>query len=420
MYIDKNINETIRSLISDKHGVTAVIVGVSLLMLVSFAALAIDISHLFVVRNELQNAADSAALAGARDLYLADGTAVNTGANTTAYNAAVSNMSESVPVDVHGLQGGDIQRGHWSFATRAFTPNSSTAPPDLQQSSDELDADPDFINAVRVVTRREDTPAISFLAGIFGYTDFVKTATAIAYIGFAGDLAPGDVDQPIAICRESILDADGAFTCGVGRMLNSGGNPLGHQTGGWTNFSQPCQTASDSSVRPLICASGNLSTLSMGQGMGTVNGTQGNIYSDLYDCWKNNAALDTDGDKWPDKFWPLTLPVVTCPDNNIGNCSILVGAVEVNVVWMTKQDKNQFREVPMKMENWTCPAGYTGQQCWTDFADHFNLEDVLNKSSAAYEDKTIYFLPDCTIHEPTGQSGGDNFGFLSKYPVLVD
>ena len=53
-----------------KHDGSAVIfVAVTLLLLLAFAALAIDMGHMYVVRTELQNAADAGALAGAQVLY---------------------------------------------------------------------------------------------------------------------------------------------------------------------------------------------------------------------------------------------------------------------------------------------------------------------------------------------------------------
>ena len=54
--------------INNQDGAVALIVGICLVMFVAFSALAIDIGHLYVVRNELQNAADTGALAGARFL----------------------------------------------------------------------------------------------------------------------------------------------------------------------------------------------------------------------------------------------------------------------------------------------------------------------------------------------------------------
>lgn len=409
-----------------QRGMAAIMVAIILVVLIGFAALAVDVFHLFVARNELQNAADAGALAGARVLYKADGT-VNEGANQVAYEAAIANKSEKVAVEVNWSGGneGDLQRGHWSFKDRKFTPNASLDPVQLWNvSNDELDANLNFINALRVVVRRKDTPVASFFARIFGFEKFILSAEAVAYIGFAGDLF--QPDQPIAICQQAILDQNGQYTCGVGRMLNSGNGNDGHQTGAWTNFSQPCDPPSASQLAPLVCASGNsMIHISLGE-VGTYPGTvTGKGFDNLRDCWMKNKELDGDGDKIPDRPWSMTLAVIDCPGNNTSNCSKILGAVTVDIVWITRQDKNQYKEVPRKMYNpqkesfWICPPAKSGKECWDSFVNEFQLRDVLNASPAIYEDKTIYFLPSCQKHEPTGRTGGKNFGVLAKIPVLV-
>ena len=70
-------------------------------VLLGFAALALDLSHIFVAQNELQNAADAGALAGARFLYNNDGTAVNASANQIARDAARGNNAENISVEVN-------------------------------------------------------------------------------------------------------------------------------------------------------------------------------------------------------------------------------------------------------------------------------------------------------------------------------
>ncbi|HEY6011320.1 MAG TPA: TadG family pilus assembly protein, partial [Nitrospirota bacterium] len=67
-----------------------------------------------------------------------------------------------------------------------------------------------YVNAVRVVAARDTIPAASFFAGIFGYAGFSLNAESIAYVGCPGESFP--VDQPLAICKESILGSDGNFT----------------------------------------------------------------------------------------------------------------------------------------------------------------------------------------------------------------
>ena len=105
----------------------------------------------------------------------------------------------------------------------------------------------------------------------------------------------------------------------------------------------------------------------------------------------------------------------------------MTGVVTLNILWITRNDKNQYKEVPRYMEalvdgvmtRFECPLPATGQQCWTQFVNTFHLRDVLNEAPAIYEDKTIYFLPDCNKHEPKGTTAGPNFGVLARIPVLV-
>ncbi|MGD8530160.1 MAG: TadG family pilus assembly protein, partial [Syntrophobacterales bacterium] len=343
----------LRSMPKDEQGVTAIVVALVMFVLLGFAAMAIDIGHLFVARNELQNAADAAALAGARFLYNDDGTAVNTGANQIAYDAATANRSETgsglevaVEVDWTGGNAGDVQRGHWSFATGTFTPNASTAPVDLWNvSNEELDADLNFINAVRVVTRRAGTPVVSFFATIFGHQDFQISADAVAYIGFAGTLLPHDVDQPIAICEDSILNDGDEYTCTVGRMINSGQNTASSETGGWTSFSQDdaCTGGTNAQeVKDLVCGDGNPEPLMLGGEMATNGGDIQSAFNQLIQCW---AAAT--GKTQP---WNVTLPVVTCPGNNVGTCEALQGAVNLNIIWITEAGEDpSYTNAPTQM-----------------------------------------------------------------------
>jgi Flp pilus assembly protein TadG len=446
----------------NNHGAIAVVVGIAMTALIGFSALAIDLGHLYVVKNELQNAADAGALAGARVLYNDAGTVVNTGANETGYYAAVSNNSEGVSVDVHGLEEGlqdyDVQRGHWSFTTGDFRAEATTNPPDLLKSTADLDVDPFFINAVKVTTRREDTPAASFLARIFGHDNFIMSADAVAYKGFAGTLAPGESEMPIAICRESILKPDKSLSCNTGRMINSGSNELTSETAGWTSYAQqqepgdpdPCSGGTNANeVRNIVdppggdsCFGENLAPLILGKDMATIGGEAETVLSRVRNCWVD--ATDTNGDGIPDIPWTLRLPVITCPGNNVNICEEVVGAVEVNLVWITGPGANSCHFQPgyydaegvwvdanlppLNMgdgENaWHCinqsPATEEEMQaCWDSFVDHFNLENV-DGTAAPCAKKSLYFMPDCGYHEPVGRSSGENFGILAEIPALVE
>ena len=96
--------------------------------------MAVDLGHLFVAHNELQNAADAGALAGARFLYTNNGHTINVNANQVAFDAATANISESTSVEVNEplTNYDDVQRGHWSFGLgnleRGFYRSDNTTP----------------------------------------------------------------------------------------------------------------------------------------------------------------------------------------------------------------------------------------------------------------------------------------------------
>ena len=254
-------------IITEEHGVVAPIVAVCIVALIAVSSLAVDIAHFYVARNELQNAADAGALAGAGVLLNADGT-VNTNANTMAYNAATQNNSEksSVEVQNYASNAGDVQRGHWTFASYntdaggSFAANDGTAKYNLVGKSyfPDLNSDPAFVNAVKVTARREATPVVTFLAGIFGVNYLIMERSAVGFLGMAGSVRRMEVDEPVIICKESIIDDQGKYQCNTGRMINSGNNVIAANTAGWTDFTENQATfgcsggASASEVRDVI------------------------------------------------------------------------------------------------------------------------------------------------------------------------
>jgi hypothetical protein len=407
--------------LKDQQGATVIMVALLILVFIGFAAVAIDIGHLLLVRNELQNAADAGCLAGARFLYSDDGMAVNENSNQIAYQAAIANKSDKAPVDVHWAAGnmGDVERGHWAFATRAFTPTELTQPVNLWDvAPEELDANPAFINALRVKTRREDTPSASFFARMFGYENFSLSKEAIAYIGFAGTLSPGEADQPIAICRESLL-TNGQYACSTGRMITNHELVTGLESGGWTDFNQdnPCLTGTNAeTVRSLICNAGNPDSIILGQPIAIHGGYIQNAHGMLRQCWQNLTGET--------QLWTLTLPVIECPGNNVDSCATMVGAVTVNIVWITPwEDDPSYSWAPWQMENPRTGTTWfsnnpDGQVRWNSFVQNFNLQNV-DGSPVPYQRRGVYFLPDCNTHQPKGRTGGENFGIMAKIPVLA-
>jgi hypothetical protein len=408
-------------LFREQRGVILVVVALLFLAFIGVAALAIDVGHLFLVRNELQNSADAGSLAGARFLYRDDGVSVNEDGNQIAYQAAVANKSQGTPVDVDWTGGntGDVERGHWSFSTRTFTPNASLQPVPLWDvSPEELDANTNFINAIRLTARRQDTPASSFFARIFGYEYFLPSTEAIAYIGFAGTLTPREADQPLVVCKESLLAA-GRYTCSIGRMMSVGEQVAGLEAGGWSDFRQdnPCLNGTNAqAVSSLVCGDGNPDPVIHNQPIATNGGDIPAAFDLLRSCWASVTGRSNP--------WTLTLPVVDCPANVLNSCARMAGAVSVSVVWITGAgDDPTYSDAPWVMADPRTGSTWSsnnpnGEVRWNSFVQYFNVRS-LDGSLASYGKKSVYFLPDCRDHEPAGRTGGENFGILAKIPVLT-
>jgi Flp pilus assembly protein TadG len=118
-----------------RKGIVYVWVVVVLLLLITTVGLALDVSKVILVANQLQNAADAAALAGARVVKISQDQA-----RQNAMNLALENSADGQSVQLASNQGngsgGDIVVGRYNQQTGVFTPTTSG------------------VNAVKIVARR--------------------------------------------------------------------------------------------------------------------------------------------------------------------------------------------------------------------------------------------------------------------------
>ena len=130
----------------EKKGITLVLIALMLAVLLFFLGMAVDISYMYHVKNQLQVAADAAALAGASQLSSAidDGTSATFGqlpARREAWKFACRNRATNQSVflvtnsstdcdappasglnETSNTSPGDIVVGNWNSTTRTFTP----------------------------------------------------------------------------------------------------------------------------------------------------------------------------------------------------------------------------------------------------------------------------------------------------------
>ncbi|EUC19650.1 UNVERIFIED_ORG: putative Tad-like protein involved in Flp pilus assembly [Burkholderia sp. CF145] len=181
-----------------QRGSVAVITAVSLVSLLGFAALAIDIGNLLVARNELQNAADAAALAGAPCLYqraqCGNTTAVEPDWNTATQKAsgfataATSNKVQGAVIKVT-----QVGSGYWNVTGKPGTLQGVPFTPGVND-----------LPAIRVTMTKSTANANGnipvYLASILGVSSLSATATATAAVSRPGYVGPGGL-FPVAVSK---------------------------------------------------------------------------------------------------------------------------------------------------------------------------------------------------------------------------
>lgn len=165
----------IKTLKNRRRAIVAVWTALTMSLLLGFAALAVDVGYLFMVKSELQNAADSAALAGASALLdpgqlsgaISEAELIALGTDRTEQYAG-KNIAGGQLVQ---LDSSDISIGHLS------NPN------DLQDTTI-VEASP--YNVVQVWARRSDGslngPVSLFFAKILGHNTASVSASATAML----------------------------------------------------------------------------------------------------------------------------------------------------------------------------------------------------------------------------------------------
>ncbi len=215
-------------LLNDK-GVTAIVVAILLTVFLGITALAVDLGYIYVAKNELQNAADAAALAGVnqlakiyKDLGTSEGplsednrnTVVNVAINTAAANKAAG---ENVTITDNVT---DITFGKWTNAHHyvACSDQAVCVAPDAV-----------YVNARRNEANNGLNGRINtFFANIFGQDKVGVSASAVAALTGVCEFG---ADIPLAVASGRLLDRnDCNGTVSLGSITN--------QCMGWTNFTE--------------------------------------------------------------------------------------------------------------------------------------------------------------------------------------
>lgn len=255
-----------------QRGGAAILLAIILPVLLGFTALAVDLARIHLIRMELQNAADAAALAGARSLTDAGGDPYNwTAATTRALELARRNIANG-----EQIQDAQIETGYWNLQSASITPGLPTA---------------QDVPSVRATVAISDTqnngPLPLFFAPILGITERSIQASAIAVIA---PPASGKALFPFVIGKKMldqywdmntgtpVLQNGVAPTINLGSVYTFDGESV--LSGQWTTFESAVKNPDVPFMRDLI-ENGNTTPIAIGDDTYIQPGAKATLYSEV-------------------------------------------------------------------------------------------------------------------------------------------
>lgn len=229
--------------LGSNHGLAIVYIAVLLVALLAFVGLVIDIGYMYVSKTELQNAADSAALAATSTLTRSTSgfnpnDLVQSTARTQAIAFAARNKATKVAIAIENDDSNtlgndnDITVGHWNGSS--YSANSTP------------------VNAVQVRPRRtSDAPGgevAIFLGRVFGINTMSAAADAIAAL-------PPRATNFISLCTETCSgisnNPNAATVLDPPRVYSTRPGSPGLISFAWTSLLVHESSANE--ISPLIC-----------------------------------------------------------------------------------------------------------------------------------------------------------------------
>ncbi|NTY39353.1 TadG family pilus assembly protein [Burkholderia diffusa] len=260
-----------------QRGSVALFFLLFLIPLLSFGALAIDIAWVATVRNQLQNAADAAALAGADAMMSPSGGALNWSQAAPAANGVIAQNSAAGAA----LSTGTVTTGYWNVTRSPASMQATTITPGSYD-----------VPAVQVTVSR--APGVNggsiplLLGGLLGIPGASGSATAVAVLAAPGGVAAGGlfpvaIDQCVynqywnAATNQPLINplTGLPYEFSITNGQTYGTLCMGGQ---WTSF---LSTATDTTTMGGLMVTGNPTTLNIGDSIYLATGVKATLYTSV-------------------------------------------------------------------------------------------------------------------------------------------
>lgn len=264
-----------------QRGAVALVVALMLPVLLAVAAFAVDLAHVHAVRAELQNAADAAALRGARELNDPSTGQLRWSLAAQQAQAAIGlNRAEG-----QTLADGTVQTGFWNLRGQPAGLQLTTITPTAWD-----------VPAVSVRLSKQGAlnggPVQTFFARLWGRSGIDQSVQAVAALVSPGQMQPGSL-FPMAISQclydnywnSAVYPPQPRIDPATGKAwqfkIGSGYQTGPCAAGDWTSFLE------DSNDRVTIknyMDKGNLTTLEIGQSIWIEPGAMAKLFGDAQNC----------------------------------------------------------------------------------------------------------------------------------------
>jgi Flp pilus assembly protein TadG len=264
-----------KSFLRDDSGSIGIITAFALVVVLGVAALVIDVGHLMVVKNELQNAADACAMAGAQKLVpyvsAAPPTPDWSSAQTAASGAISLNKSDAAT-----LTNCQVQVGYWNLISKQLLSTGIT---------------PTFFDSpavtVRIFRSAENNagPVSMFFAKFLG-KDLVDVSAQSTAMISCPSTAPAESLFPVAINYDFVVKYFDQYTStGAPKSFYIGSDYHydEKEAGQWTSFFE--EVNNTTAIRDLIY-NGNPEAVQINQNIYCMSdlyiqpGTKNSLYTD--------------------------------------------------------------------------------------------------------------------------------------------
>lgn len=227
-------------------GAVAVMVGISIVVLVGFLGLVIDLGHLYVAKTELQNAADACALSAARELSNLDSSALGraTNAGIVAGGGCPFGLNPCPPDAFRNKT--DLQAATVDVQPTDVTFSATYGPPSAYGRTDPLPADTKYVRCAPHETNPRSY--VMWFMQVMGIQSATVAADAVAKLSPSQSACA----IPLGICtKQTAKDSPNpgwGFVKGIwydGRFGAGGGSTGSYN---WIDFSPPNGGASELSA----------------------------------------------------------------------------------------------------------------------------------------------------------------------------